>query len=199
MGCGLAAIMFGQSMMHTVQQQLIEKATGSITGHIQIQNRRTSRSRSSRTNTSTIPLPSRKPWPPSPASRPSASASTSRAWSPRRRAPGHADLRRRARKEPRRHDDGQYITAGRFLSKTGKDIVMGDKLAQQLDVRLGEKVVVMAQAQRRQHGRRRLPRRAASSIPAARPSTARSSTFRCKATAGDARGRPARSTSSSSA
>ena len=39
MGFGLAAIMFGQSMIKSLQAQLIEKATGTITGHIQIQNR----------------------------------------------------------------------------------------------------------------------------------------------------------------
>ena len=39
MAFGLAAIMFGQSMIKSVQRQLIEKATGTITGHIQIQHR----------------------------------------------------------------------------------------------------------------------------------------------------------------
>ena len=39
MGFGLAAIMFGQSMVKSVQHQLVDKATGSITGHIQVQNR----------------------------------------------------------------------------------------------------------------------------------------------------------------
>ena len=37
--CGVAAIMFGQSMTKTLQGELIEKATGSITGHIQLQHR----------------------------------------------------------------------------------------------------------------------------------------------------------------
>ena len=34
--CGLAAILFGQSLSKTIQYQLIEKATGVFTGHIQI-------------------------------------------------------------------------------------------------------------------------------------------------------------------
>ena len=37
MACGLAAIMFGQSLIKSLQHQLIEKATGSIAGHIEIQ------------------------------------------------------------------------------------------------------------------------------------------------------------------
>ena len=39
MGFGLAAIMFGQSMMRSLQYQLVEKATGSFTGHVRIQRR----------------------------------------------------------------------------------------------------------------------------------------------------------------
>src|SRR5882762_254530 len=39
MACGLAAIMFGQSMIKSEQHQLVDKATGSITGHLQIQHR----------------------------------------------------------------------------------------------------------------------------------------------------------------
>ncbi|MBI3012588.1 MAG: hypothetical protein HYY63_03075, partial [Elusimicrobia bacterium] len=35
-GCGFAAIMFGQSLIESVQVQLIEKATGIITGHIRV-------------------------------------------------------------------------------------------------------------------------------------------------------------------
>src|SRR3990167_1372296 len=37
MGFGLAAIMFGQSLLRSLQIQLIEKSTGSITGHLQVQ------------------------------------------------------------------------------------------------------------------------------------------------------------------
>src|SRR5207244_7158954 len=34
--CGLAAIMFGQSMIKSIQVQLVEKATGIIIGHIRV-------------------------------------------------------------------------------------------------------------------------------------------------------------------
>jgi ABC-type lipoprotein release transport system permease subunit len=37
MAFGLAAIMFGQSLMRSLQRQLVEKATGSFTGHVRIQ------------------------------------------------------------------------------------------------------------------------------------------------------------------
>ena len=34
--CGLAAIMFGQSMIKSIQVQLVEKATGIIIGHVRV-------------------------------------------------------------------------------------------------------------------------------------------------------------------
>src|SRR5690242_13073662 len=36
-GFGLAAVMMGQSLMKSVQAQMIEKSTGVMTGHLQVQ------------------------------------------------------------------------------------------------------------------------------------------------------------------
>src|SRR5207244_4921516 len=35
--CGLAAVMLGQSLMKTIQHQMIEKSTGVMLGHLQAQ------------------------------------------------------------------------------------------------------------------------------------------------------------------
>lgn len=146
MGCGLAAIMFGQSMIKTEQHQLVEKATGSITGHIQVQHR----------SIKEYKFPDKYIDDPAPIEE---------AF---RKQPGVAAFGKRINitglvsspegsvgslicaVEPEKEKDvtsmAGYIVSGQFLGKTDHDIVMGDKLAQRLAVRMGEKVVVMAQA-----------------------------------------------------
>jgi ABC-type lipoprotein release transport system permease subunit len=145
MGCGLAAIMFGQSMILSEQHQLIEKATGSITGHIQIQAR----------NIKDYKFPDRY--------LPDADAIEAAL----KAQPGILAFGRRIHitglisspagsvgvfisgVEPEREKNvttmSSYVKEGKFLEGP-KSVVIGDKLASRLDVRLGEKVVVMAQA-----------------------------------------------------
>jgi len=146
MGCGLAAIMFGQSMIHTEQHQLIEKATGSMTGHIQIQNR----------SIKEYKFPDKYVDDPAPIEAALSHQPGIAAFGKRINITGLVSSPEGSvgtlicavepEKEALVTSMAGYITSGQFLGKTDHDIVMGDKLAQRLDVRMGEKVVVMAQA-----------------------------------------------------
>ncbi len=148
MGCGLAAIMFGQSMIKSEQQQLVEKATGSITGHIQIQHK----------DIKEFKFPDKY------------FGDTRRVEEILAKEPGIKVFGKRINitglvsspkgsegtlicavepdKEAQVTTMAGYIVKGEFFSdKYPKSIVLGDKLATKLDLRLGEKAVVMAQAQ----------------------------------------------------
>ena len=145
MGCGLAAIMFGQSMILTEQHQLVEKATGSITGHIQIQAK----------HIKEFKFPDKyvdddKKIEEALKSQPEVLAYGKRIHitglisSPTGSVgvfiSGVEPLR-----EPKVTTMASYLVKGQYLPGP-KTIMIGDKLAQRLDIRLGEKVVVMAQA-----------------------------------------------------
>ncbi len=147
MACGLAAIMFGQSMIKTEQHQLVEKATGSITGHIQVQHR----------SIKDFKFPDKFIEDPSVVetalqAQPGVAAFGKRInitglVSSPAGSSGTLICAVEPDKEPHVTSMATYLIAGQFLGKSDHDIVMGDKLAQRLDVRLGEKVVVMAQAE----------------------------------------------------
>ncbi|MBI5884294.1 MAG: ABC transporter permease [Elusimicrobia bacterium] len=165
LGFGLAAIMFGQSLIKTLQAQLVEKATGSITGHLQVQHR----------SIKDYKFPDRY------LERPE------RVEAALRGHPGIAAYGKRIHvtglvstpvgsvgalvcavepdKERRITTMAGHITRGSYFeegacrkggrsSERGRSpstegargIVMGEKLAQRLDLRVGEKAVVMAQA-----------------------------------------------------
>jgi ABC-type lipoprotein release transport system permease subunit len=145
MGCGLAAIMFGQSMIISEQHQLVEKATGSITGHIQIQARNikdykfpdhylegVDKVEEALRSTPEIAAYGRRIHLTGLISSPAASV-------------GALISSVEPQVEPRITTMSTYVTDGKFLSGP-KTVTIGDKLAQRLDVRVGEKVVVMAQA-----------------------------------------------------
>ncbi len=147
MGCGLAAIMFGQSMIKSEQHQLIEKATGSITGHIQIQHRMIKEYK----------FPDRYIDDPAPIDAILAKMPGVKAFGQRINITGLVSSPAgsvgtlicavQPDKEVQVTSMAGYIKQGEFLGKHPKGIVMGDKLAQRLEVRMGEKVVVMAQAE----------------------------------------------------
>ncbi len=146
MGFGLAAIMFGQSMVKSVQHQLVDKATGSITGHIQVQNR----------SIKDYKFPDRYVENPVPVEE------------AMRRQPGIFEFAKRititglvaspttslgslivaveTEKEKKITTIASHIVQGEFVGAGARGISMGDKMAQRLDLRVGEKVVVMAQA-----------------------------------------------------
>jgi ABC-type lipoprotein release transport system permease subunit len=147
MACGLAAIMFGQSMIMSVQYQLVEKATGSITGHIQIQNR----------NIKEYKFPDRYIDDPDAVEKALKSQRGIKQYGRRIHMTGLISSPKTSMGalisavEPEREKDitsmASYVTKGVFLGSDPKAVVMGDRMATKLDVRLGEKVVVMAQAE----------------------------------------------------
>ncbi len=145
MACGLAAIMFGQSMIKSEQRQLVEKATGSITGHLQIQHR----------SVKEYKFPDKYIDNPAAIEKVLAEQPGIAAFGERIHITGlisspTASLGAlisavQPEKERNITTMSSYVKQGAFLDGP-KTVVLGDKLAQRLDVRLGEKVVVMAQA-----------------------------------------------------
>jgi ABC-type lipoprotein release transport system permease subunit len=146
MGFGLAAIMFGQSMMRSLQTQLIEKATGSFTGHVRIQRRDVDEPK----------FPDKFLADPSAPGRLLSADPRVLVWGRRIQLTGLVSAPKASLgalicavepdKERQLTDMAGYIKEGAYLSPDSKDIVMGRKIAGRLDVRLGEKVVLMAQA-----------------------------------------------------
>ncbi len=146
MGFGLAAIMFGQSMMRSLQAQLIEKATGSFTGHVRIERRDIDEPK----------FPNKFMTDPEPAAKMLAADPRVLAWGKRIHLTGLVSSPTMSLgalicavepdKEKIITDMASYIKQGRYLEPGTKGIVMGHKIAGRLDVRLGEKVVLMAQA-----------------------------------------------------
>ncbi|MFI5348909.1 MAG: ABC transporter permease [Elusimicrobiota bacterium] len=146
MGFGLAAIMFGQSMMKSLQYQLIEKATGSFTGHVRIQ----------RSDIDEPKFPDKYMLDPEPAAKLMASDPRILAWGRRLQLTGLISSPKMSigalicgvepDNERRITDMAGYVKEGTYIKDGEKGIVIGRKLATRLDVRLGEKVVLMAQA-----------------------------------------------------
>jgi ABC-type lipoprotein release transport system permease subunit len=146
MGFGLAAIMFGQSMMRSLQGQLIEKATGSITGHVRVQ----------RSDVDESKFPDKFMTNPESAGKILDADPRVAVWGRRIHMTGLVSAPNASlgalicavepEKEKTLTDMSSYIKEGTYLDPNGKGIVMGRKIAGRLDVRLGEKVVIMAQA-----------------------------------------------------
>lgn len=146
MGFGLAAIMLGQSMIRSLQIQLIQKATGSITGHVRVQ----------RSDVDESKFPDKFMTDPEPAAKILDADPRVEIWGRRIQMTGLVSAPSASvgalicAVEPDRErkltDMSTYIKEGAYLETNGKGIVMGRKIASRLDVRLGEKVVIMAQA-----------------------------------------------------
>jgi putative ABC transport system permease protein len=147
MGFGLAAIIFGQSIMRSLQYQLVEKATGSFTGHVRIQ----------RSDVDEPKFPEDKFMAdPEPAAKLMAADPRVLAWGRRIQITGLVSSPKASLgalicgvepdSERRVTDMAGYIKEGTYLKAGEKGIVMGKKIASRLDVRLGEKVVLMAQS-----------------------------------------------------
>lgn len=147
MACGLAAIMFGQSMIKSVQRQLIERATGSITGHLQVQHR----------SIKEYKFPDKYIDDPAPVEAALARQRGVKAFGKRINVTGLVSSPAGSvgamicAVEPDKEKDittiAGYLVQGRYLGGSAREAVMGDKIAQRLDLRLGEKVVLMAQAE----------------------------------------------------
>ncbi|OGS35821.1 MAG: hypothetical protein A2506_13745 [Elusimicrobia bacterium RIFOXYD12_FULL_66_9] len=146
MSFGLAALMFGQSLMKSLQGQLIEKATGSFTGHVRIQRRDIDEPK----------FPDKFMTDPEPAAKLLANDPRVLVWGRRIQLTGLVSAPKMSLgalicavepdKEKLLTDMSGYIKEGTYLEGRPKGIVMGRKIANRLDVRLGEKVVLMAQA-----------------------------------------------------
>lgn len=146
MGFGLAAIMFGQSLLKSLQAQLVEKSTGSITGHLQIQRadveenkfpdryfKDSDRRVAELAADPRVKVAARRIHLTGLISSPTASF-------------GALICAVEPEKEKLITSMSGYISSGTYLEGHPKGLVLGTKLASRLDIRLGEKVVVMAQA-----------------------------------------------------
>lgn len=146
MGFGLSAIMFGQSLIKSLQSQLIEKSTGSITGHLQVQ----------REDVDETKFPDKYIKDPEPVLRLLEADPRVKVAARRIHITGLVSSPTASMGalvcavEPEREKSitamSGYMKEGTYLVGHPKGVVMGTKLAARLDVRLGEKVVVMAQA-----------------------------------------------------
>jgi ABC-type lipoprotein release transport system permease subunit len=133
-------------MMKSLQYQLIEKATGSFTGHVRIQ----------RADVDEAKFPDKYMADPEPAAKIMAADPRILAWGRRLQLTGLISSPKMSLgalicgvepdNERRITDMAGYIKQGSYLKTGEKGIVMGVKIASRLDVRLGEKVVLMAQA-----------------------------------------------------
>jgi ABC-type lipoprotein release transport system permease subunit len=142
---GLAAVMFGQSLLRSFQRQMIDKATGVMLGHVQVQ---AAGVKDKKVPERLLPRPER--------------FAERMRRDPRVKAAGarllytglvySATASRGvlvAGVEPEAEKElsiiPSYLTAGRYLGGGERDVVLRAELARELDARLGERLVVMAQ------------------------------------------------------
>ncbi len=149
---GLAAVMFGQSLLKSFQGQMIDKATGAMLGHVQVQRKELVDRK--------VPeqlLPSQEPW----RTRLQADPEV-KAVAPRLLFTGLVYSAGASRGvlivgiEPDAEKQisiiPDYMREGRYFGKSNRDIVLGAQLARDLDARLGERIVVMAQSRKKGEG-----------------------------------------------
>ena len=133
-------------MLRSLQQQLIEKATGSFTGHVRIQRRDSDEPK----------FPDKFVVDPSRGAALLEADPRVLVWGRRIQITGLVSSPKMSLgalicavepdKERQITDMYTYLKEGTYLGGQPKGVVMGRKIANRLDVRLGEKIVVMAQA-----------------------------------------------------
>lgn len=142
---GLAAVMFGQSLLRSFQRQMIDKATGVMLGHIQVQ--------AAGVKDRKIPeklLAHRERFTAALAQDARVMAVGARilytglVTSPTA-SRGVLVVGVEPEAERRLSIIPGYLVSGRYFGGGERDAVFGVKLARDLDVRLGERIVVMAQ------------------------------------------------------
>ena len=143
--CGLAAVMLGQSLMKTIQKQMVEKSTGIMLGHLQAQARGVKDHR----------VPELTYSRPAALEKALRADSRVRAVSARLKFTGLVYSPQGSRgvlvvggepeTEARLSIVPGYLKQGHYFGGGERDLVLGDRLAGELDVRIGEKLVVMAQ------------------------------------------------------
>lgn len=144
--CGLAAIMFGQSMIKSIQLQLVEKATGIIIGHIRVMT----------TGNDDPKIPDKPIRDTAAVARVLEGERSISAFEPRilitglvaspATSKGALVIGTDPERDPRITTISSYLKTGRWMRSGAREIVFGSRMAKVLDVRLGEKVVIMAQA-----------------------------------------------------
>lgn len=143
---GLAAILFGQSLLTTIQHQLVLKATGVFTGHLQVVAE----------GVEDLKFPDKQIADPDAVAAAARAVPNLAAFARRQLVTGlissktesagilivgvEPELDRRILTMHR------YLTQGSFLSGAGGESYLGDELAEQLGVGLGGEAVLMAAA-----------------------------------------------------
>jgi len=143
---GLAAVMFGQSLLRSFQLQMIEKATGVMLGHVQVQAEGVVDTKLPETL-----LSSQLPWRDRLEADPAVKAAGARILytglvysAAASRGVLVAGVEPEAEKKLSIIPD--YMSQGKYLDEDPRGIVIGAQLARDLDARLGERLVVMAQS-----------------------------------------------------
>lgn len=143
--CGLAAVMLGQSLMKTIQRQMIEKSTGIMLGHLQVQ---AAGVKDHRVPELVFPRPAALERALREDARVAAVSGrlkfTGLVYSPQG-SRGVLVVGVEPATEARLSIIPGYLREGRYFGGGTRDLVLGDRLAADLDVRIGEKLVVMAQ------------------------------------------------------
>lgn len=144
--CGLAAILFAESMIKTVQRQLIEKATGVITGHIQIQESGVKNYKFPERTFDGLPAVERVL-----SAMPQVAGFEARILltglvSTKSDSNGVLICAIEPARDERVTTQKSYMVDGAYLTGRGGEIVMGDALARMLGLSIGRKAVIMAQA-----------------------------------------------------
>ena len=144
-GAGLAALLFGQSLVQTIQIQLVDKATGVYVGHLQVVG----------TGTDDYKFPSVWIENPDPIERAIADI-PGVVFERRIVATGLASSKTESvgilllGVQPEREKEvltmDSYVAEGRFLGEEEDGVYLGRKLATALGVSLGDEIVIMSSA-----------------------------------------------------
>jgi putative ABC transport system permease protein len=144
-GVGLAAVLFAQSLLRSFQRQMVDKATGVMLGHVQVQ---AARATDRKLPDVLLEDPERvrdqlrqEPEVTQTGIRLLFTGLVQAAGGSR----GVLVVGVEAENESRLSIIPSYMKQGRYL-EGGRDVVLGEKLAGELDVQLGERLVVMAQS-----------------------------------------------------
>ncbi len=145
-GFGLAALLFQQSLIKTLQNQIVEKSTRTYTAHIQIQAKKTTDTK----------VPDFRIANPIPVYEAVKKIPEITGWSPRIIFTGLVSSPQTSKGslvvgvDPATEKSltiiDSYLIEGKYLSTADdRQVMMGVKLAKELDLRLGEKLVIMVQ------------------------------------------------------
>jgi len=146
-GFGLAALLFQQSLIKSLQDQLVEKSTRTYTAHLQVQSAKTTDNK----------VPDYRIEDPESVYEAVGRTPGIAAWSPKIIFTGLVSSPLTSKgslvvgvdpaKEPTLTIIQSYLVEGRYLSASNdREVMMGIKLAKELDLKLGEKLVIMVQA-----------------------------------------------------